>query len=276
MDDVGAVSPLSNVASAKTLDIAPPATVFDLAASPGFDVMKESATVASASGELPPHVAARAVDSNLGTVWSTPGRVPMQDEEIVLDLGSSFPIARVRLRSREGLGNLLPRDFQIQLATNAAGPFITADTIEDFAAAVSPAAWYDFDFPPATGRYVKLNITETNSVSGLFFVQVSEIEVYRAVPRNDRVTLAWTSTGDNGPEGRAALYDIRYGTAQPFDFATATESAGEPSPRPAGQAETFSVSGLAPDTTYYFALQVRDEAGQASEISNVVTLTTPP
>ena len=113
-------------------------------------------------------------------------------------------------------------------------------------------------------------------MGGLFYVQVNEIEVYRAAPRNDRVTLTWTSTGDNGAAGRATLYDIRYGTAQPFSFATATETVGEPAPKPAGQSETFSVGGLAPDTTYYFALQVRDEAGQASGVSNVVTLTTPP
>ena len=45
--------------------------------------------------------------------------------------------------------------------------------------------------------------------------------------------------------------------------------ANVPVPRPAGGAEAFTVTGLSPGTTYYFAIKAFDEAGNAAAISNV-------
>jgi hypothetical protein len=39
-------------------------------------------------------------------------------------------------------------------------------------------------------------------------------------------------------------------------------------------AESFTVWGLDPSTTYYFALKVRDEMGNESGLSNVTSVTT--
>jgi hypothetical protein len=38
------------------------------------------------------------------------------------------------------------------------------------------------------------------------------------------------------------------------DFTGATQATGEPSPDVAGSPESFAVTGLSPDTLYYFAL----------------------
>lgn len=86
------------------------------------------------------------------------------------------------------------------------------------------------------------------------------------------VTLSWSAPGDDGNTGTATVYDVRHlqgGT--PIDdsnWATATEAAGEPTPQAAGNAETFTVTGLATGQQYYFALKTGDEVPNWSDISN--------
>ncbi len=85
------------------------------------------------------------------------------------------------------------------------------------------------------------------------------------------ITLRWQATGDDGLEGTANGYDIRYSDVGPFDWETATKVSDEPKPQAAGETETFAVSGLDPSTTYHFAIRVLDNVGNASELSNIVT-----
>lgn len=88
--------------------------------------------------------------------------------------------------------------------------------------------------------------------------------------------LTWIATGDDGTSGKAATYDLRYAIA-PIDasnFAAATQAVGEPTPATPGTAEIFTVKGLNPATTYYFALKAFDNVGNISVLSNVVQLTT--
>ncbi|MFH0774436.1 MAG: fibronectin type III domain-containing protein, partial [bacterium] len=88
------------------------------------------------------------------------------------------------------------------------------------------------------------------------------------------VLLTWTSTGDDGKEGTASSYDIRYSiqeiTESNWNQAIPCQGSPQPIiPRPQGQWEHFVVTNLNPDTLYYFAIKVKDEAGNASEPSNV-------
>jgi subtilisin family serine protease len=85
------------------------------------------------------------------------------------------------------------------------------------------------------------------------------------------VSLTWTASGDDGTAGRAGFYDVRYATSpiSSRTWDTATRALGEPGPKAAGAAESFSVSGLDPAKTYYFALKVRDNMGNESPLSNV-------
>jgi hypothetical protein len=95
-------------------------------------------------------------------------------------------------------------------------------------------------------------------------------------PTTRSVMLIWTAPGDDGNTGAATHYDIRYSTV-PITFAnwtSATECTGEPTPKAAGNADTFVVTGLAPETSYYFALQTTDEAHNWSPLSNVVNAST--
>jgi hypothetical protein len=116
--------------------------------------------------------------------------------------------------------------------------------------------WHDLMFPASAGRYVRVRATKLRASSGgLFYAQISEIEVYEANFTPGPVTLQWTAPGDDGANGTATSYDLRY-SASPItlgNFGSATQVAGEPSPQVAGSLETIDVN-LAPGT-YYFAIK---------------------
>ncbi len=97
------------------------------------------------------------------------------------------------------------------------------------------------------------------------------------------VTLTWTAPGDDGTTGTATQYDIRYSTTAitAANWGAATQVNAEPSPKVAGSAETFTVTGLATSRTFYFAIKTADEVANWSNLSNVVSKattgdTTPP
>jgi subtilisin family serine protease len=96
---------------------------------------------------------------------------------------------------------------------------------------------------------------------------------------SNTMVLNWTATGDDGAAGTANSYDVRY-SASPINdgnFAAATRAGNAPTPSAAGSAETMEVHGLAPSTTYFFAVKAADEWGNPGPISNIATgLTLPP
>jgi hypothetical protein len=83
--------------------------------------------------------------------------------------------------------------------------------------------------------------------------------------------LTWTSPGDDWMDGTASEYDIRYDRFPITDqnWSTRTQIGGEPSPKPAGFPDSFTVSGLQPNTNYYFAMKAIDDVGNRSEMSNL-------
>ncbi len=93
---------------------------------------------------------------------------------------------------------------------------------------------------------------------------------------HDRVTLTWTAPGDDSLSGTAVEYDLRWSTSAitAANFRSATRATGVPVPLVAGSTQSFTVPGLTASTTYWFALRTRDDAGNWSGISNVVSKTT--
>jgi hypothetical protein len=88
----------------------------------------------------------------------------------------------------------------------------------------------------------------------------------------DSVALTWTAVGDDSLTGTATLYDLRMSGA-PITLSTwgsATAIDGLPAPRASGTTQQVVVRGLTGGTAYYFALRVRDDAGNWSGLSNVV------
>ena len=89
------------------------------------------------------------------------------------------------------------------------------------------------------------------------------------------ITLTWTAPGDDGQNGVASQYDLRYLTSSisETNFALSTQVSGEPAPALAGTTQTVTVGGLNYGTTYYFALKTADERGNWSAISNIAVRT---
>ncbi|MBI1951024.1 MAG: S8 family serine peptidase [Acidobacteria bacterium] len=98
-------------------------------------------------------------------------------------------------------------------------------------------------------------------------------------PTSNTIVLRWTATGDDGDDGRALTYDVRYAPF-PIDaanFETLPGAPGAPLPAPSGSIETMEVAGLEANTTYYFAVRARDEWGNPGPFGNAVSgLTLPP
>jgi subtilisin family serine protease len=95
---------------------------------------------------------------------------------------------------------------------------------------------------------------------------------------SNTMVLSWTATGDDGQDGTAAFYQVRYSTS-PIDetsFGSATRAGNEPDALPFGSPQTMEVRGLDFETTYYFALKAFDEFGNPGPISNLAIGTTLP
>jgi uncharacterized protein (TIGR02145 family) len=97
-------------------------------------------------------------------------------------------------------------------------------------------------------------------------------------PTSSSIKLTWTAPGDDGDSGTASQYDIRYSTSNitPSDWNSATQCGDEPTPKVAGSSESYTVTGLTPDTKYYFAMKTADEVPNWSGLSNVPSGKTEP
>ena len=102
-----------------------------------------------------------------------------------------------------------------------------------------------------------------------------------AANSDSSVLLTWTAPGDDGADGTAVQYDIRYSTSviTNANFSFATQASDLPLPDSSGTGEALKVARLTANTTYYFALKTADEVPNWSGLSNVViaaTLSAPP
>jgi len=117
-------------------------------------------------------------------------------------------------------------------------------------------------------------VAYVTGVDGVPPASVSDLQV--AVAGQRYVLLEWTAPGDDNTSGQAARYDVRYRMAGPINetnFPSGT-NVPAPFPRPAGLRERLNVTGLSPDTLYWFAVRTADEVPNWSTISNVVEVLT--
>ena len=100
-------------------------------------------------------------------------------------------------------------------------------------------------------------------------------------------TLTWTAVGDDGmTNGPAKYYVVRYSTVAPAnpdgnDWAwwgagTTMTVPNVPAPGDPGTTETLVVNGLSEAVNYYFRINVADDAGNASGLSNTASGSTTP
>ena len=272
VDQAGLKSGLPNPVQGGTLDEIAPNQVSNLQAS--FTVGGFSPVAVEVSGERTENgfFKENAIDGDLNTHWSTPGRSAITTEFYKLDFGSSQDINLVRLRSDSGNGQRFPKDFTIQVSADDVS-YTVVHSENDFVAA--PITWYEFSFPTVSARYVKIESTEQNKYRKKYYVQIAEIEILGPAGAAVQATLAWNATGDDGDQATAASYEIRYDTAEitGANFDGATLAASGLVPKSPGSLESFTFGGLLPATTYYFAIKTSDDAGNHS--FSIISATTP-
>lgn len=123
-------------------------------------------------------------------------------------------------------------------------------------------AGFDRPFPTDDAAIGDADVTPPGAVTDLAIDGID----------HDAITITWTAPADT------FAYQIRYAKTSikdVTDFGAATP-VPSPVPKPAGGTETLRISGLEPDTMYWFAVRARDAAGNLGELSNVASGTTKP
>jgi hypothetical protein len=109
---------------------------------------------------------------------------------------------------------------------------------------------------------------------------VTDLAVEPGNQTQNSILLSWTAPSDDNTVprvGQAESYDLRYATspivdggagAGQIDFSAASSVSGVGAPKAAGSFETATVSGLTPNTIYFFALKSTNSIG-VSAMSNL-------
>ncbi|MFH1958039.1 MAG: FG-GAP-like repeat-containing protein [bacterium] len=85
------------------------------------------------------------------------------------------------------------------------------------------------------------------------------ISTLQAAP-GAQIKLTWLAPGDDGTNGQASFYNIRYTTYSPFMWENATVwKSSMATGGPSGTQETETVTGLKPRTTHYFVVRAYDD-----------------
>ncbi|MBI5789130.1 MAG: DNRLRE domain-containing protein [Candidatus Schekmanbacteria bacterium] len=115
-----------------------------------------------------------------------------------------------------------------------------------------------------TVRFFPQIYTDTTKPSAVDNLKVSNIS-------SSTVKLTWTASGGDNKTGTAKSYDLRFSTA-PIreDIWEKVKNINlKNKPGATGKQEQITVTGLKPETNYYFALKVIAESGNKSPISNI-------
>jgi len=90
------------------------------------------------------------------------------------------------------------------------------------------------------------------------------------------VELSWTASGDDESAGTTAIFDMRYAKEDITlgNWSFIIQATGEPAPQVSGTQQSMEIVGLSASATYYFAINAKDEVGNESAFSNVVSTTT--
>lgn len=272
MDTAGNLSsPTPEVALAIVDDLAPP-SVLDLSAEslPGVVL---SGQVVVASGEYSEdYRAENAADGSPDTSWNSPARAVAQEELLVIQLDQPSEIERVDLLPSRVHAEFFPVDFDLEVSRDGS----QWTPVAGQRGAVVPTGWANLNFPAVFASHVRLRVLRSyQHPSGLYYAGLAEVAVRAKSMAPDALLLHFTAPGDDPGAGTAARYDLRRALSPitVSNFAAATSVPG-PTPAASGIPIEHLVTGLSPETTYYFALKAYDAAGNSSGLSNVASAST--
>lgn len=149
----------------------------------------------------------------------------------------------------------------------------TAKAVEPFIGNAARRAW---------ASYLPYYYYVLHDLDRIDTVPPAAVDDLKAAVQGQSVTLTWTAPGDNGREGTATRYQVKYAQRPIVDIPAipaqegthvswwwATNATAEPEPAAPGSKQTFTLAGLKPGT-YHFAVKTWDEAANVSPISTVV------
>ena len=148
------------------------------------------------------------------------------------------------------------------------GTLVTASRANDQAPCASPLTPTDSSTPFEQRLCLQTVVVDT-------YPPAAVVNLIATVMNSTAVNLTWTAPGDDGMNGTAASYDIRYSTStiNESNWAAATQATGEPAPATAGTSQSFIVGSLTPGTPYYFDIKTSDEVPNTACLSNVASAT---
>ncbi len=201
--------------------------------------------------------------------WTTPGDDGLTGTAAQFDIRySTSPITAANFNS-------VPR-----WTTGVPTPAASGTQQSVVVSGLSPATTYYFAMKTAdeVPNWATIsNIVSRTTSSAPDAVRPAALALSVSGTTDTTATLAWTAVGDDSLTGTATSYDIRWSTSPitEANWASANTVTGEPAPAAPGTGQTFTVTGLSRQVTYYFAAKVSDDAGNTSALSNVATATTP-
>ncbi|HEY2901009.1 MAG TPA: discoidin domain-containing protein [Polyangia bacterium] len=269
----GLISPPSPEKHLTIADRLAPPQVVDLSASivPGADATAE---VITDSGEFSSYwAAANAMDGNPDTAWISPGRPTADEESLTAALFTPYLIDSVTLIPNASYPAFFPIDFDIEVSADGS-TWTSVGGLRN--ATANPGDHVPITFPATLAAQVRLHVLRSfQHQSGLFYASIAEMAIHEASTSPDTLVLTFTAPGDDPGAGRATSYDIRRALSAQTD-ATFSAGAAVPSGAPlaSGLRESLTVTGLAGETTYFFAMKATDDGGNVSPLSNVAQATT--
>lgn len=93
------------------------------------------------------------------------------------------------------------------------------------------------------------------------------------------ISLSWTAPGDDGMDGRAAVYDVRFSVlpiTSEVDWQFSARLIGEPAPSAPGTRQSLTVTGLLPDRQFHFSIRAGDEIINWSPLGDQIVAHTAP
>jgi len=90
------------------------------------------------------------------------------------------------------------------------------------------------------------------------------------------LTVCWTATGDDGRNGKASSYDIRYSQQAPQGDTSGwwndcLRVSSAPAPDWPGIRQCMTIENIVEGAQYYVAMKVIDESGNQSGLSNIAS-----
>jgi len=165
------------------------------------------------------------------------------------------------------------------VARYVSGEFGTSE--QELITGLTPGTTYYFHLKTASTSYEWSELSNGTTASAQYdLVQPAKASDLTASNTNlaqGEIKLSWTAPGDDGIIGLATGYQIRYSTTSsesPAISIAAFASAESvevfspiPSPATPGSGQSFTITGLSPGVTYYFALRTFDNVNNFADLS---------